>query len=191
MAPIAASASGSVRSADVVGTARRTVTAARTAAASSVPAPAPAITEPTVAAVRKSVARTAAAPVPPSRPPRRPTAHRRRGGDRHAIVVRVAPATRRRSAPRLVADRTTAPAAPTGDRQLTPRHPDGPRTLAAAADDVPVAAAAAAGAGTAAAGLLALLTLVAFAAPRLGALIRLPAGRAPMPPLLALPERPG
>jgi hypothetical protein len=97
-----------------------------------------------------------------------------------------------------VADPTTAPAAPTGDRQLTPRHPDGPRTLTpaddvvpAGADDVPVAAAAAAGAGTAAAGLLALLALFAFAAPRLGALIRLPAGYAPMPPLLALPERPG
>jgi hypothetical protein len=40
-------------------------------------------------------------------------------------------------------------------------------------------------------GLLALLALFAFAAPRLGGLLRLPEGRAPMPPLLALPERPG
>ena len=197
MAPVAASATRSVPASRVARTARRTVTAARTAAASSAPTPAPALKEPTVAAVRKSVARTAAAPVAPSRPARPVKAHRdggRRDGwknRRGATVARVAPATARRSSPPPAADPTNA-VAPSGDHKLTPRHPDGPRTLApAGADGVPVAAAAAASSGTAAAGLVALLLLLAFAAPRLGAPIRLPAGRAPMPPLLALPERPG
>jgi hypothetical protein len=45
-------------------------------------------------------------------------------------------------------------------------------------------------AGSAAA-VLALLALLTLAIPRLGALLRLPKGWAPMPPLLALPERPG
>jgi hypothetical protein len=39
--------------------------------------------------------------------------------------------------------------------------------------------------------LLALLALIAFTAPRFGALVRLAEARAPMPPLLAIPERPG
>ena len=37
----------------------------------------------------------------------------------------------------------------------------------------------------------AFLTLIAFAAPRLGTLIRLAAALAPMPPVLAILERPG
>ena len=53
------------------------------------------------------------------------------------------------------------------------------------------AAASTAGSAASATALLALLFLLAFAAPRLGGLLRLFMGWAPMPPVLALPERPG
>jgi hypothetical protein len=52
-------------------------------------------------------------------------------------------------------------------------------------------AASAAGSVAGSAAVLALLALLTLASPRLGALLRLAKGWAPMPPLLATPERPG
>jgi hypothetical protein len=110
--------------------------------------------EPAVAAVRTSVARTAAAPVAPGGPAAKP-GHRRHRAGRHGGAVA------RADGPAL---------APSGGASAT---------------------ASAAGSAAAATAFLGLLALLAFAAPRLGGVIRLLEGRAPMPPLLALPERPG
>jgi hypothetical protein len=87
-------------------------------------------------------------------------------------------------------------------RSVSPRPP-APRTsergaTVAPADDpapAPVApssaAAATSGSAAGATAFLALLALLVLWAPRFGALIRLSEVRAPMPPLLAIPERPG
>jgi hypothetical protein len=207
--------------APVVNRSHRAVAAVRDAAANSAPAPVDAVpVEPAVTAVRNSVARTAATPArPAAKQPRHGRHHVKRHGPVVARAAMAHAATKRvgrRHSPEPAAAPTVAPqavptlsgnplvtepvttAAPTlRHHHAAPRHADHAAAIAPAESPAPApsgsapAAAAAAGSAAAAAGFLALLALLAFAAPRLGGLIRLPEGRAPMPPLLALPERPG
>jgi hypothetical protein len=88
--------------------------------------------------------------------------------------------------PRSLAPR---PPAPRTERAATVAPVDEPGPAPAAPPSA--AAASSAGSSAGATALLTLLFLIAFAAPRLGALLRLPLALAPMAPLLAIPERPG
>jgi hypothetical protein len=167
------------------------------------------------ATVVRSVATTAkrAVPKPASTSPEKPAQQRkmarhRRGG---GAVAKAATATPAPSAKRLEASRSTTPAAPVVEvagtaapqrsvspRSNAPQHSGRGAIVAPVEDPAPApaapssaAAATAAGSAAGATAFLALFALIALAAPRLGSLIRLPAGWAPMPPVLALPERPG
>jgi hypothetical protein len=99
-----------------------------------------------------------------------------------ALPVIVAAVAEPSAAPQSAAPHRT----PRTDSAAPARAPKpAPATTSSAA-----ATAAGTSAGSAAA-VLALLALLTLAFARLGALLRLPKGWAPMPPMLALPERPG
>jgi hypothetical protein len=88
----------------------------------------------------------------------------------------------------VVSHRSVSPRPP------APRTSDRGATVAPADDPAPAPVApssAAAATSGSAAGATAFLALLVLWAPRFGALIRLSEVRAPMPPLLAIPERPG
>ncbi len=180
-------------------------TAERSAVAPAVaPVAAPAAVENTVTAARGIVA---------TQPSPKPAAHRhtvrhRRGG---ATVARAASAhTPAHTAKRAARQRSVVgtPALPVNVAAVA-EHSAAPETAAPhrtprtdsvapahAPEPVPAttSSAAATAAGTSAgsaAAVLALLALLTLAFSRLGALLRLPKGWAPMPPVLALPERPG
>jgi hypothetical protein len=201
--------------APVVRSARTTVaavskTAERTPVAPAVApvAEAPAAVEHTVAAVTGTVAEAAPHSSPkPAAAQRHPVRHRRGG----ATVARAASAhTPAHTAKRSAQQRTAVamPALPVNvvaaaehsaaSPAATPHRAQRTGSVAPvhAPEPVPpssssaVATAAGTSAGSAAA-VLALLALLTAAMPRLGGLLRLPKGWAPMPPLLALPERPG
>ena len=189
-------------------TVRRTVERS-TAAAAPVSAPvaqAQATVARSVATTVKQAVSEPASTSPEKSAPQRKAARHRRGGGAVAKAATAAPA---RSAERSPVSGSTTPvvvevagtAAP--QRFVSPR-PEAPHdsgrgaTVAPAEDPAPApaapssaAAATAAGSAAGATALLALFALIALAAPRLGSLIRLPAGVAPMPPVLVLPERPG
>ena len=154
--------------------------------------------------VNRTVSKSPASHSSPKPAQQRKTGRKHRGGGAVAHTT----ATPAPSAERLNARRSTQPivakvaGAPAPQRSVSPR-PTAPlsargATVAPAEDPVPApaapssaAAATAAGSAAGATAFLAFFTLIALAASRLGSLIRLPAGSAPMPPVLALPERPG
>jgi hypothetical protein len=202
--------------APAVNTAQRSVASvSRTVERTTAPAPVSAPVAEAPAPVVRSVATTVnrAVPEPASTSPEKPakqrkTARHRRGG---GAVAKAATATPAPSAKRIPVRRSTTPAAPVvavagtaaPQRSVSPR-PNAPQhagrgAIVAPVDDpapapaAPSSAAAATAAGSAAGAtaFLAIFALIALAAPRLGSLIRLAAGMAPMPPVLALPERPG
>src|SRR5262245_54318188 len=183
---------------------RETAERAAVAPAIAPSADVPAAVERTVTAARGTVAKPSPKPV---------AAHRhavrhRRGG---ATVARAASAhTPAHAAPRHAQQRTTVatPALPVtvaaaAEHSAAPQAAAphrAPRTGSVAPVRAPepvpattsstTATAVGSSAGSAAA-VLALLALLTFAFPRFGAPLRLPSGWAPMPPVLALPERPG
>jgi hypothetical protein len=215
--PIAVPAAPAVvqqAAAPVVRTARTTVAKARETAERAAAAPAispvadaPAAVESTVTAVHGTVAKAAPKPSPkPAAAHRHPVRHRRGG----ATVARAASAIPAHTAKRSANQRTAVatPALPvtvavvsehSAAPQTTAPH-RAPRTGSVAPVQAPepvpatTSSTTATGSGStagSAAAVLALLALLTLAFPRLGALLRLPKGWAPMPPLLALPERPG
>ena len=179
-------------------------TAQRSVAATTTVAQAPAAVQRTVTAVSSTVTRSARGSSAKPASSRKTPRHRRGGGAvAKAAALTPAPAAKRFPVSGATAVPVAADAGVAAEpRSLAPRPP-APRTERAATvapvDDpgsapaAPSSAAAASPAGSSAGAtaLLTLLFLVAFAAPRLGALLRLPAAQAPMPPLLAIPERPG
>ena len=156
--------------------------------------------------VKRTVSKSPASHSSPKPAQQRKTDRKHRGGG--AVAHTTATATRAPSAERLTAIRSTQPivaevaGAPAPKWSVSPR-PTAPlsargATVAPAEDPLPApaapssaATATAAGSAAGATAFLAFFTLIALAASRLGSLIRLPAGSAPMPPVLALPERPG
>ena len=186
-------------------------TAQRSVAATTTVAEAPAAVQHTVTAVSSTVTRSAPSTSAKPTSSRKTPRHRRGSGGavaKAAAIKTPAPAAKRfppsgvTTAVAVVAAAESDAAAAPQSQSLAPRPP-APRTERAATvapvDDpgpapaAPSSAAAASSAGSSAGAtaLLTLLFLSAFAAPRLGALLRLPAAQAPMPPLLAIPERPG
>jgi hypothetical protein len=191
---------------------RTAATVRRTAERSAAAAPAAptAVVQQAPAVVPRTATTTLSQPAPAAsaKPATgRKTTRHRRGG---AAVAKAAVATPAPGAKRFPVSRPTvtpvtepATALPQLQRSLSPR-PDAPRrseraaSVAPAEDSVPApaatssaAAASASGSAAGATALLTLLSLVAFAASRFGSLLRLPEAIAPMPPLLAIPERPG
>ena len=186
----------------VLRTARTAVATVRETTERSAVAPVIAPVAHAPAAVRTTV--TAAA-TPSPKPAAPHTVRHRRGG---ATVARAASATPAHTAKRAARQRSAVatPALPVSVAAVA-EHSAAPQTAAPhrtprAGSVVPdrapepattsTATATAAGptAGSAAA-VLALLALLTLAFSRLGALLGLPKGWAPMPPLLATPERPG
>ena len=186
-----------------VATVRETAERSAVAPAIAPVADAPVAVEHTVTAARGTVA---------AQPSPKPAAHRhtvrhRRGG---ATVARAASAIPAHTAKRADRPRSAVatPALPVNVAAVA-EHSAAPQTAAPhrpprtdsvapvrAPEPVPAttSSAAATAAGTSAgsaAAVLALLALLTLAFSRLGALLRLPKGWAPMPPMLALPERPG
>jgi hypothetical protein len=181
-------------------------TAQRSVAATSTVAPAPSIVQHTVTAVSSTVTRSASSPSAKPASSRKTPRHRRGSGGAVAKAAAITPAPAAKRFPPSAVTAVPVAAADAGvaaePQSLAPRPP-APRTERAATvapvDDpgpapaAPSSAAAASSAGSAAGAtaFLTLLFLIAFAAPRLGGLLRLPLAQAPMPPLLAIPERPG
>ena len=186
--------------APVLRTARTAVATVRETAERSAVAPVIAPVADAPAAVRTTVTASA---TPSSKPAAPHTVRHRRGG---ATVARAASATPAHTVKRAARQRSAVatPALPVSVAAVA-EHSAAPQTAAPhrtprtgsvvpepmpATTSAATATAAGPSAGSAAA-VLALLALLTLAFPQLGALLRLPKGWAPMPPLLALPERPG
>ncbi len=193
---------------DVAATVRRTAERSAAVVAPAAPVAAPiADVEAAVDQAAAPVVAPAVKPSPkPAASPRHQPRHRRGGGaTAHAASATPAPTAERAPSRRSTVAKPALPvvvaAAPehsAAQRVAAPHRTLDHGTVAPLPAPAPepattatTAAAAAAGSVAGVAAMLALLALLTLAAPRLGALLRLAKGWAPMPPLLATPERPG